>query len=97
MAIFLMLLGCSLFCMGIGLWAGYFLGRTSALEWLKDLTGVRIDRHGRVVRPEYVDVAADGRILKFGEVAVEPGEEELVKVDGKWKLTPSRRDSRPHG
>ena len=97
MAIFLVLLGCSLFCMGVGLWAGYFLGRTSALEWLKDLTGVRIDRHGRVVRPEYVDIAADGRILKFGEVTVEPGEEKLVKVDDKWKLAQTLPDSRPHG
>lgn len=97
MAIFMVLLGCSLFCMGVGLWAGYFLGRTSALEWLKDLTGVRIDRHGRVVRPEYVHIAADGRILKFGEVTVQPGEEKLVKVDGKGKLTQSRRDLRPHG
>lgn len=39
MAIFLVLLGCSLFCMGVGLWIGFLRGYAACLRgqrsWLK--------------------------------------------------------------
>jgi|SRR5579883_2242719 len=98
MAIFLALVGCSAFCVGAGLWMGYLWGFDACMHWLHKLTGVRIDKDGRVVRPKYAGVTADGRILKSREeVTVEPAEVKLVKLDDRWKLSESRQDSGPHG
>jgi hypothetical protein len=53
MAIFLVLLGCSLFCIGVGLWIGYLRGYAACIQgqraWLKlHVPGLEdIDNEGR--------------------------------------------------